>query len=222
MPNQTTALAFAPPAEALHELEYQALIDALSESARGRAFLAEHTRRTRAAETSTLLAALERIEALVRMQGASAAAHPARTELQALLDDLRAARPTVEISPLPTKAAQLTALLDLLESRLAEVLESRHDAAETDGATPGDKTRLSAEERPRIRWTDAPPDTLALEADAFTDSDETEEESQPASMSAAPVTPRKGDDLSSSAASSNDLLGFIMALSEEERIALFT
>ena len=66
MSKQTIALAYARPADALEESEYLALVEALSESARGRGFLAEHARRSRSAETNILLTAIERIEAQVR------------------------------------------------------------------------------------------------------------------------------------------------------------
>jgi hypothetical protein len=201
MPNQTTALALTPPAEALHEPEYQALVSALSESARGRAFLAEHARRTRGAETSGLLAALDRIEALVRAQSTQAPAHPPRMEFQALLDDQRAARPMAEESPLPAKAAQLAALLDLLTSRLADVLASGSDAIEVTDSALAQAAVPHAGEPARARWTDAPPDALVLEADALLS------ELRPPS---------------SGSADRSEAFAFIMALSEEERIALFT
>ncbi|HEU5019053.1 MAG TPA: hypothetical protein VFT69_13910 [Pseudolabrys sp.] len=225
MPNQTTALAFAPPAEALREPEYQALVSALSESARGRAFLAEHARRARAADTSALLAALDRIETLIRAQSTQAAAHLTRMELQALLDDLRAARPMVETSPLPAKAAQLASLLDLLASRLADVLTSVPEAIEKNDRAPERAAIPHASEVTQVRWIDAPPDPLVLEPHALTaDSDERTEKTRPAPTDDARVSTRE-DDLrprSSGSAGRSDALAFIMALSEEERIALFT
>ena len=56
MPNEPLALAIKPPA-APSEDDYQAFCAALSESARGRAFLAEYARRNRNADTEVLLAA---------------------------------------------------------------------------------------------------------------------------------------------------------------------
>lgn len=225
MPNQTTALAFAAPAEVLHEPEYQALVSALSESARGRAFLTEHARRTRAGETSALLAALDRIEALIRAQGTLAAAQPPRVELRALLDDLRAARTMADASPLPAKAVQLAALLDLLASRLADVLASAPDAIEVNDGAPKQAATPHAGESPRARWTDAPPDALVLEADALlSESAVAVEANRPTPTDEARMA--HGEEIASSssavATSSDDALTSIMALSEEERIALFT
>src|SRR5690242_17532388 len=53
------------------EALYDALLAALSSTARGRAFLEEHARRARAEDTAAALAALARIEAmLVKQQSA--------------------------------------------------------------------------------------------------------------------------------------------------------
>ena len=57
------------PDEAL----YDALLAALSSTARGRAFLEEHARRVRAEDTAAALAALARIEAMLVKQQAAAA-----------------------------------------------------------------------------------------------------------------------------------------------------
>jgi hypothetical protein len=45
--------------------DYDIILTALMESARGRAFLEEHARRSRVTETATLLTAIQRIEALL-------------------------------------------------------------------------------------------------------------------------------------------------------------
>ena len=66
MANELSARALDP--EAPSEDEYEALCAALSASARGRAFLAEYARRQRAADTAMLMAAMERLEGLVRYQ----------------------------------------------------------------------------------------------------------------------------------------------------------
>ncbi len=61
MPNEPLALAIQPPPEAPSEGGYQAFCAALSESGRGRAFLAEYAARNRNADTAALLAAIERL-----------------------------------------------------------------------------------------------------------------------------------------------------------------
>jgi hypothetical protein len=111
------ALARSPQARAPVADDYEAFSEVLAASARGRAFLAEHARRSRTADTELLVAALARIEALVQANTA-AQAGPARAELRTLLMTIRSARPEIEASQLPTRAAKLAVLLDLLEERI--------------------------------------------------------------------------------------------------------
>lgn len=59
-------------AETPAEDEYQTFYAVLAESARGRAFLAEHARRARQADTTTLVAAFERLETRLATQLAAA------------------------------------------------------------------------------------------------------------------------------------------------------
>jgi hypothetical protein len=105
-------LASAPVAD-----QYEAFHEVLAAGERGRAFLAEHARRSRAAETDVLLATLARIEALVRAN-ASPQTDAVRAELRMLVTTIRSARPDIEQSALPTRAAKLAALLSLLEERI--------------------------------------------------------------------------------------------------------
>ena len=110
-PAPATVLPAAPG-----EDEYQTFSAALSASARGRAFLAEYAKRHRGADTEMLLIALGRLEALMRAQ--QAGVEPARAALHDLLAVIRAARPEIETSALPARAAKLAQLLDLLERRI--------------------------------------------------------------------------------------------------------
>jgi hypothetical protein len=118
MANEPLALARPPQASASGADDYETFHEVLAASARGRAYLAEHARRSRAADSKLLLAALARIEALVRAN-AAAPADVARAELRALVMTIRNARPEIEASALPVRAAKLAALLDLLEERIA-------------------------------------------------------------------------------------------------------
>src|SRR6185503_11564312 len=77
MSNEAQALAGESPGESNDDGEYKAFLTVLASSARGRAFLAEHARRARQADTEMLLAALARIEDMLAEQRALAAA-PAR------------------------------------------------------------------------------------------------------------------------------------------------
>jgi hypothetical protein len=79
MTKDSTAPA-AAPTDTTSERDYEVLVSALSQGARGRAFLEEYARRSRHADTSMLLAAIARLEALVRAQSqpaSHAAAEPA-------------------------------------------------------------------------------------------------------------------------------------------------
>jgi hypothetical protein len=134
MASETTAPA--QPPDTPSEDEYQTFCAALSASARGRAFLAEYARRHRGADTETLLAALARLEALMR---ARPGADPAQPELRKLLASIRAARPELDQSALPARAAKLAVLLDLLERRLEALA-----AAAPVGASAAEAGRLAA------------------------------------------------------------------------------
>ncbi len=132
--------ALAPAAGAPSEDEYQTFCAALQASARGRAFLAEYARRHRGADTEVLLAALARLETLMRLQRADT-----RSDLRALLASIRKARPDIEASALPARAAKFALLLNLLERRLVAL-------AETDAPPAGD-ARLAvvpAPEQPEL------------------------------------------------------------------------
>jgi hypothetical protein len=67
------AQALAGPPESPGENEYKAFLAVLSSSARGRAFLTEHARRSRQAEIEMLLSALARIETTLAEQRARTA-----------------------------------------------------------------------------------------------------------------------------------------------------
>jgi len=69
-------------APSLNEALYDALLAALSNTARGRAFLDEYARRVRAADTAAALAALARIEAMLVKQQAAAVHAPAPVAAQ--------------------------------------------------------------------------------------------------------------------------------------------
>jgi len=122
MANEALAPAAASQPGAPNEEEYQTFCAALSASGRGRAFLAEYARRNRGADTEVLLAALARLESVMRLQRAGA--EPVRGELRALLASIRKARPEIEASALPVRAAKLALLLDILERRLEALAES--------------------------------------------------------------------------------------------------
>jgi hypothetical protein len=115
MANEPLALAITPP-DAPSEDDYRSVRAALSESGRGRAFLAEHARRNRHADTEALLAAIGRVEA--HLQADASAAQRLRDDLRMLLIAVRLARPEIDAQGPVAQAAKLKRLLDLFERRI--------------------------------------------------------------------------------------------------------
>jgi len=123
------------PAEQVAEDDYQSFCEALSSTARGRAFLEEFARRNRHADTRVVLDALDRLEAKARAH--SPEADRIRQDLKALLDTLRSARPQTENTPTAIKAATLAALIDFTQARIeALVLPAAAREGETLSAVP--------------------------------------------------------------------------------------
>jgi hypothetical protein len=122
MGTETSALV-RPPPDAVAESDYQSVCDAISASARGRAFLAEYARRNRHADTEVLLAALDRVEARLRADGT--ALERLRDDLRMLLIGIRLARPEIDRAGPLTKAAKLTNLLALMEQRIDAMAEGK-------------------------------------------------------------------------------------------------
>jgi hypothetical protein len=135
MGNETSALV-RPPPDAAAENDYQSVCDAISASARGRAFLAEYARRNRHADTEVLLAALDRLEARLRDDGT--ALERLRDELRMLLFAIRLARPDIEAASPLTKTAKLAKLLALLERRIDAMVEGKIDAKPAGPALPAE------------------------------------------------------------------------------------
>jgi hypothetical protein len=80
------SLRTSPPTEA----DYEKICNAVMETERGRWFLIEYARRNRNADTSIVLAAIDRIEATLRFQKAAALASPQPlSALQPELEDLK-------------------------------------------------------------------------------------------------------------------------------------
>lgn len=110
-------LALATPPDAPSEDEYQAFVLALSESARGRAFLAEHARRSRSEESAKLLSSVQQLESLVRSQLDTPPESP-RDDMHGVLDAIRAVQAELNIGALAAQVAQLAGLIEGVQQRI--------------------------------------------------------------------------------------------------------
>jgi hypothetical protein len=126
------------PEVALSEPDYRAFCAALETSARGRAFLAEYARRNRHADTETVLAALDRLETLVRGQSASSDADRIKQELRALLAAMGSAQPAIDASAAAIKAAKLAGLIGFVQHRIESIVAP---------------TRAQSAAARRLRWS---------------------------------------------------------------------
>lgn len=205
MANETLALAIKPP-EAPDEDEFLTLCAVLSQSARGRAFLAEHARRSRNADNELLLTAIGRIEAQLKAD-ASAAQH-LRDDLRMLVSAIRLARPEIDAAGPAARATKLAKLLDLFERRIDAMAAAGAPAAE-DIAGP----RTAAVEPARAQLFVLPlPDEPEFQEPAIvvTEPAMAIAESEPPAAAATTVAPPA------------DPLAALMALSADERLAVFT
>lgn len=111
------ALALAMQPDSPSEDEYQAFLRALSETARGRAFLAEHARRSRAEDSATLLSSVQRLEGLVRDQTEVPPPEPVGPnpfdDVRDLLETIRDKQDAFDPGAL---TAQIGMLADMIES----------------------------------------------------------------------------------------------------------
>ena len=218
MSTEASALAQGEP---VGEDEYQAFYAVLAATARGRAFLDEHVRRTRRAETDVLLAALKRLENQVAAQ-TSAPASPVLAEVDAVLEIVRSACAQIDAVQLSATVTQLVSALETVQRRLTPLLPSTPNAAERPQPAPvqppfalaftavAAQARASAqpEEEPvRVIKAGSMPPPPVFEGEHFSAAEAEIEESAADLESAAPE---------------EDPLGPLMALSEEERLALFS
>lgn len=83
------------PPSPLRDEDYEAIEAAVMETARGRWFLFEYARRNRSADTQQVLAAVERIERMIRRNGTGAMTDSARSDLADIRDAIERARRTL-------------------------------------------------------------------------------------------------------------------------------
>jgi hypothetical protein len=121
MPTDTARAQQLQPG-APDEADYHAFCTALSESARGRAFLAEYARRNRNADTRPLLSAIERLQTSLAADPAAPAEVLVKQKLRALLDDITTAQNEIEASVMAIRTAKLADLIAMVEQRLVEIM----------------------------------------------------------------------------------------------------
>jgi len=241
MPTDTTARAQQLQPGAPDETDYRAFCSALSESARGRAFLAEYARRNRNADTRPLLSAIERLQISLAADPAVPAEVLVKQKLRALLDDITSAQNEIEASVMAIRTAKLADLVAMVEHRLVEIMASaminpvpRQPLPEPPAAAPAEEARVylavvpppDQPELPMPSPALAQPPPIALVRAKANTVEVTSAEAQlplpaneprPGAPTALPVatSPLK-------AATPTDPMDAINALSEEERLALFT
>jgi hypothetical protein len=211
MANEPLARAFSPP-DAPDEDGFLTLRAALSASARGRAFLAEYLRRNRYADTEAVLKAIARIEA--RLQADASAVERMRGDLRLLLMAVRLARPKIDAAGPAARAAKLSQLLDLFERRIEAMAPTPGEARAEDSAVAG-RLHLAVvpqpdePELPIPSPASAPAPAMVLVPHAAAPAPAVAAKAPPAAIETVVAPPR-------------DPLAALMALSEDERLALFT
>ncbi len=236
MANEPLALAIRPPEapqEASQEDAYLTLCAALSQSARGRAFLAEHARRSRNADNEALLTAIGRIE--TRLQADASAVQRLRDDLRMLVTAIRLARPEIDAADPPARAVKLAKLLDLFERRVDAMAEARASELPADAAP---RARIAlAESAPAPAPEPARAQLFVLpmrnEPEAPPPQPSPVSTPKPATIAvpevavvpetiAAKAAPSPANVEKAAAVPPGDPLAALMALSADERLALFT
>jgi hypothetical protein len=213
----------ASPAEA----DYEFFCTTVMATARGRSFLAEYVRRHRSADTQAVLAALRRIETMVRGAPTATPLDHIQDGLRELAAIVRATRSDLGADRGGLSAAnKVMALLDLLETRIAAMIAPPADEAPAPVAA-------AVELRPeRAHLTVVPPPVVVLSPSAaLLPSLGPADAAVPLVVVAAKppvalqVLPRSAPQPPATpieAPPRDALFADVMALSEAERIALFS
>ncbi len=126
MATEITARTGRPAPDASDDGDYETFCAALSASARGRAFLGEYARRNRNADTEQLLAAIAQLQQTVAQNSAPKITDTIKAELRALLDEIAAAQSELEASLVAAKATKLTDLVALVARRITAIMALAH------------------------------------------------------------------------------------------------
>jgi hypothetical protein len=239
MPTETTVRAQQLQPGAPDEADYHAFCTALSESARGRAFLAEYARRNRNADTRPLLSAIERLQISLVADPAAPAEVLVKQKLRALLDDINSAQNEIEASVMAIRTAKLADLIAMVEHRLVEIMAPAMSSPATHEPLPPSPPEEPAEEA-RARLAVVPPSDqpelpipspdvaqpppialvrteTAIAEVAFVEPQPAVPVNDPKAARATAVAP-----VPLKTPMPTDPLAAIKMLSEEERLALFT
>jgi hypothetical protein len=248
MATETSARAEPLQQDGQQESDYQAFSTALSTSARGRTFLAEYARRNRNADTELLLAAIDKLQTLVAAKPTRA--EQVRSELYALLIEISAARSELDANILTMKAAKLADLVMLVERRITGIIASIPGEPEPEilSASPDapemppekvERTYLAVVPEPDqpelpipspiatsqpsialVRTEDLIAEVAFVELPPSQDPDQADIEAPTVELAIRTIL--KVAPVKTSTDQAADPLASIMALSEEERVALFT
>ena len=235
MPTDTARAQQLQPG-APDEADYHAFCAALSESARGRAFLAEYARRNRNADTRPLLTAIERLQISLATDPAAPAEELVKQKLRALLDDINTAQNEIEASVMAIRTAKLADLIAMVEQRLVEIMtRAVSNPAPREPLPPSPPEEPPEEARARLAVVppsdqpelpipspavgQTPPIALVRTDMIMAEVTVAEPQAAPrvAPPAAVPVPPAP-----LKAPMPTDPLAAIKMLSEEERLALFT
>jgi hypothetical protein len=216
------------------EDDYDALHAFLSSTARGRAFLAEHARRTRHADVEALLSTLERLEGGLAPQAPSPSDTVERRldELTKRVESLCDAQPKFDFAGLANNIGRLTELIESLHGQLQGKAQSPAPAEPAVSSPPSHSAAAAppslalsavvaqvlagAAEEPELRVFKAgsiPPPVRFAGFDFASDAPDAEPTDAAPARSATPASSRSPD--------LPDPLAPILALSDEERLALF-
>lgn len=251
MPTETSARVQAQQQDTPDEDQYQAFCAALGASARGRAFLAEYARRNRNADTGPLLTAIERMQSSLAVDTAAPGEALIKQKLRALLDDIDAAQGELEANIHAFRSAKLAELVALVGRRIADIMTPakmtpapqeniQEKIQEEQIAVPAPREEPAQEPRAHLAVVPVPdqpelpipapasaqlPSIALVRTDAvmaevaFVDASPVPAENANPTSIAQAATPKPALPAKTPPA---DPFASIMALSEEERLALFT
>jgi chemotaxis regulatin CheY-phosphate phosphatase CheZ len=145
-----------PPPAPLPEADYEMIEAAVMETARGRWFLAEYARRNRQADTASVLAAVERLERVVRRDRTLDVQHALRSELVGMNRSLE--RLHEDLAALATKEGESNRLAGAEEDLEAVVKATERATQDILGA---------AERVQEVAWVLREQGVDALQCDAL-------------------------------------------------------